>query len=199
MQLHDVHFKGPPIDDPEILRVIPKSLASLLSGVNGYTQFSGAFHLRGACLEPAWHSLRVAWMGDHSFAKLYPGLSPRWIPFAEDCMGDQFLMTEQGIARLDAETGEVFQEAESLAVFLEEVNEDPVPTLALEEFESFLDGGGVLEPGKLLQAYPPMWTAESASGVTLTPLPAADLHRTHAALAKNIRDNGGKGAIRFQD
>src|SRR3954470_21513558 len=63
MRLEDVTFVGPPIDDPEVLGLLPPELAGLLAGQNGFVQFRGGLHVRGACRGPAWHSLREAWLG----------------------------------------------------------------------------------------------------------------------------------------
>lgn len=56
-------FTGPPLDDEDLLARLPAKLAGLLRQVNGFIQFHGGLHVRGACREPAWHSLRDAWDG----------------------------------------------------------------------------------------------------------------------------------------
>src|SRR3954453_4788104 len=107
MRLEDVTFVGPPIDDPEVLGLLPPELAGLLAGQNGFVQFRGGLHVRGACRGPAWHSLREAWLGEGSFHRHYPEVRPGDVPFAEDCLGDQFLLREGRVWRLAGETGEV--------------------------------------------------------------------------------------------
>ena len=48
------------MDDATLLRVLPAQLADVLRQVNGFILHGGAFHLRGACSGPLWHSLRAA-------------------------------------------------------------------------------------------------------------------------------------------
>ena len=70
-------YTGPPLDDPALLDRLPEDLGSILRQENGWIRFDGGLHLRGACREPSWHSLRVAWEGLRSFAALYPRSGPR--------------------------------------------------------------------------------------------------------------------------
>ena len=107
MELDHVTFVGPPIDDHEILAKIPANLAGLLQQLNGFIQFHGGLHVRGACRQPSWHSLRDAWVGVHAFHSLYPTVHPEDVPFTEDCLGDQFLLRDERVHRLAAETGEL--------------------------------------------------------------------------------------------
>src|SRR5437016_6339491 len=107
MKLENLNYTGPAIDDPEILAKLPKGLAELLQENNGFIQYHGGLHMRGACKAPDWHSLRDAWLGEHAFHRLYPDVKPDDIPFAEDCLGDQFLLRGGEVWHLYAETGEV--------------------------------------------------------------------------------------------
>src|SRR6476646_6059971 len=76
-------FHGPPIDDEAILERLPGPYAELLRSVNGYVAYHGGLHVRGACHQPTWHSLRYNWLGNGAIHKLYPALTPDDIPFAE--------------------------------------------------------------------------------------------------------------------
>src|ERR1700681_1788880 len=124
MKLDHLTFSGPAIDDREMLAKLPKELAALLTQTNGFIQFHGGLHVRGACLAPAWHSLREAWLGDNAFHRLYPEVEPDDIPFAEDYLGDQFLLRGGDVWRLYAETGEVEPLEETFKVFMENVQDD---------------------------------------------------------------------------
>lgn len=182
MDLKNVSYRGPAIDDVEVFERLPPVLANGLRSINGWVQFHGGLHVRGACLAPAWHSLRTVWFGQDPFWELYDSVEPDWVPFAEDCLGDQFFLTPERVVRLDAETGEIEDEAASLAGFLAAVNRAPTATLALEPLITYLKRGGRLEPGQLLRADPPFCTPESAGGVTLHPVEAAQLYLLHADL-----------------
>src|SRR4051812_2832298 len=99
MRLDHTTYVGPPIDDGEVLNRLPADLARLLHEVNGFIAFEGGLHVRGACHRPAWHSLRNAWVGEDAFHRLYDGVQTEDVPFAEDCMGDQFLLREGRVWR----------------------------------------------------------------------------------------------------
>jgi hypothetical protein len=102
-----VTYVGPPIDDADILARVPSDLADRLRQANGFIWFGGGLHVRGACREPAWHSLRAAWEGDAALHVLYPTVQVDDVPFAEDCVGDQFLIRGGTVWKLAAETGDV--------------------------------------------------------------------------------------------
>jgi hypothetical protein len=194
MELDHVTFVGPPLDDGEILAQIPANLAGLLQQLNGFIQFHGGLHIRGACRQPFWHSLRDAWIGVQAFHSLYPAVHPEDIPFAEDCLGDQFLLRDGRVLRLAAETGELEALDLSLAEFFHAVQADPIDFLSLQPLLRFQRDGGTLEPGQLLAAYPPFCTEEAADGVDLAAISADERRRFLADFAAQIRDvpEGGK-------
>jgi hypothetical protein len=150
MELEHVTYVGLPPDDGELLARLPPNLARLLQQVNGFIQFHGGLHVRGACREPAWHSLRDAWLGAFAFHRLYPDVRLEDVPFGEDCMGDQFLLREGQVWRLDGETGAVQSMGVSLDEFLRRAQADPVQYLGLHPLLQFQQEGGVLQPGQLL-------------------------------------------------
>ncbi|QEH35273.1 hypothetical protein OJF2_38210 [Aquisphaera giovannonii] len=188
LELNDVSFVGPPPDDDEVLERLPAELAGLLRQVNGFIQFGGGLHVRGACLGPPWHSLRDAWDGEHAFHRHYPNVRPGDVPFAEDCLGDQFLLRDGAVLRLRAETGELEAKGQDLFGFLRAAQADPRGSLSLEPLIRFEREGGELEPGQLLAAYPPFCTSEAADGVRLAAVPADERRRSLAVLAARIRD-----------
>lgn len=181
-------YIGPPIDDPAMLERVPATLRDLLARANGYVAYDGGLHVRGACLAPAWHALREAWDGPDAYHRLYPALSARDIPFAEDALGDQLLLRDDVVHRLSAETGELDSLGLDLADFDAAVREDPVGVLSLAPLERFLAEGGRLEPGQLLDVYPPFCMAPSEGvDVSLRAIAAADRKRWLASLARQIR------------
>jgi hypothetical protein len=198
MELDYVTFVGPPLDDGEILAKIPANLAGLLQQVNGFIQFHGGLHVRGACRQPSWHSLRDAWVGGHAFHSLYPAVHLEDIPFAEDCLGDQFILREGRVLRLSAETGELQALDLDLAGFFRAVQADPIGFLPLEPLLQFQRDGSALEPGQLLAAYPPFCTEQPADGVHLAAIPADERRRFLADFAAQIRDVPDGGYIVFK-
>jgi hypothetical protein len=198
VQLEQVTFTGPPLTDGDLLVRLPANLAGLLRQINGFIQFHGGLHVRGACHEPDWHSLRDAWDGEAAFWRLYPEVNEAAVPFAEDCMGDQFLLRDGVIHKLAAETGEVESLGVGLREFFEAVAADPVEFLSLHPLLQHQEDGGRLEPGQLLAAFPPFCTKESADGVSLAAISTDERRRFLADMAAQLRDVPEGDAIEFR-
>lgn len=174
-------WHGGDSDDIELLAALPEALRAAIANPAGFILHHGAIHFRGCVHDPDWHSLREAWFGERAFHRLYPAVLESDIPFAQDQMGDQYLIRGEEVFRLDAETGEVERFAEDLGSFLGDINGDVADYLNVG-----LDHQ--LQPGFLLHAYPPFCFSESGSGASLRPVPAEELIRFHADLATQIRD-----------
>lgn len=189
--LPGITWRGGPIDDTELLRELPPELGTLLNELNGCILQEGALHIRGASRTPEWHSLREVWKGPNALHNFYDALEPGDIPFAQDQLGDQFVLRDGSVFILSAETGELEPFTEDLDEFLEGVSDD---------IEEFLNVGldHPLEPGELLMANPPFCFEESEGGVDLKPRPAAQVIRLHIALAKKIKDAPEGGEIDFK-
>ena len=148
-------YVGPSTDDRDILERLPAEYCTLLAQANGYVAYHGGLHVRGACLSPDWHSLRAAWDGERAVHRLWPAVSPNDVPFAQDALGDQFVLRHDQVHRLAAETGELESLGVDLLGFDAAVRSDPVEYLNLAPLEAFRAAGGVLQPGQLLSVYPP--------------------------------------------
>src|SRR5438552_1786768 len=168
MDIPGITWKGESIEDVEILRELPADFVRVLSETNGFILHQGAIHVRGACLTPDWHSLRAAWRGAKAFHVLYEDVRPSDIPFAQDLVGNQFLIRESTVIRLFAETGEMEPLAPSLQDFFTRLSSD---------IERFLNVGlnHKMQPGQLLWAYPPFCFEQSGGGSSLAPLPASEV------------------------
>lgn len=178
-EIGKVTMRGPSVDDVDLMRTLPEELIRVLQDTNGFILFDGALHVRGAVRYPAWHSLRYAMQGEDAFCRLYKLVEATDIPFAQDCMGDQFLLRKDRVFLLSAETGEVEMLSETLGDFWQSVKANP------EEFLNF-DPNRKLEPGYLLHAYPPFCTKESANGCSIKSIPAQELIRFHADFLKHL-------------
>jgi hypothetical protein len=190
-------YSGPPIDDPSTLERLPPAYRHLLERVNGYVAYHGGLHVRGACLEPAWHSLREAWFGPEAMHALYPEVRADDIPFGEDALGDQFLIRAGEVLRLVAETGEVKALGVDLVEFDERVRADPTGYLSLEPLEAFRADGGVLHPGKLLSVHPP-FVFEAGGERSYRATDAHQHRRWMADLAGQLRDLPDGAQVRFR-
>jgi hypothetical protein len=100
-------YVGPAIDDRELFDALPSALRALLGRRNGYVSADGWLHLRGACSDPAWHSLRAVWLAEDAYHRRYSALTPSDVPFAEFASGEQFLLRGHSVLRLDLQTGDL--------------------------------------------------------------------------------------------
>ncbi len=191
-------YRGPDIDDFEIFERLPAEYRELLEHSTGYVAFHGGLHVRGACFEPAWHSLRAAWLGEKAIHCYFPDVLADDVPFAEDALGDQFLLRGGTVWKLSGETGEVVSLDMNLVEFDANVRADPEEFLELAPLERFRAEGGVLEPGQLLSVMPPFVFSESADGVSVRAIPAAQRLSFLSKLARQIRDlpDGAQIAIK---
>lgn len=194
----DVTFEGPPIDDRGTLDRVPLDLRALLEQRNGYVAFRGGLHVRGASVAPTWHSLGYWWFSDDSIHRQFTVVQSTDVPFAQDALGDQFLLRDGEVHRLLAETGELQPLGMGLAGFLDASNRDPIGFLSLEPLERFLANGGTLAPGQLLSIYPPFVFAESQGGVTIKAISVAERIAFLSKLAKAVTEAQDGTRVRFE-
>ncbi len=187
MALPETTFTGPAIDDPGTFGLLPAALRAILEETNGFVAFRGGLHLRGACREPLWHSLERAWKGDHALYRLYPSVRPEDIPFAQDCVGDQFLLRGATVHRLEAETGEIENLDIDLSVFMERAEEDPEGFLGMYPLLKFEKQGGKLVPGEVIEVSPPFCLQDAEGETSLRPVPALERLASLAEFSRNLR------------
>lgn len=187
IRLMEASLSGPPIDDAAILEQLPADISASLRHQNGFIAAHGGLHVRGACIAPAWHSIRVAWEGEYALHHLYPQVLESDIPLAEDCFGDQYLLRDGLVIRLVGETGEIEAMGCDWQEFLANVEADPVRYLNLDFLDRFRQQFGPLPPGQLIHAYPP-FVAVEGSNPSLRAIPALELRSSHADFARQIRD-----------
>ena len=129
MELPGLTYRGAALDDIDILDRLPMDLQQLLAQRNGFVAFRGGLHVRGACKEPLWHSLRAAMEGPESFAERYRVVKAGDVPFAQTVFGDQFILRDKGVFRLDAYADTLEPLADDLTSFFFKVQEDPIAML----------------------------------------------------------------------
>ena len=175
-QEENAEFKGiiyinQEIDNMELLELLPPDMKLFYQEVNGLVAYNGGFQIRGIGTQPSWNSLEEAWNGANAFHKTYPNLSPDDIPFAQDCLGDQYVYRAGSIWQLLTETGELDDLELDFDEFIDEVTEDPVEFLALYPLLDYLDNGNELDPGELLVPSIP-FSVETEEEYTFTKQPA---------------------------
>lgn len=166
----------------------PESLAGLYCGGSSSAQrLHCGFHVRGACVSPAWHSIRAAWEGEYALHRLFPDVLESDIPLAEDCFGDQYLLRESLVLRLFAETGEIEKIKYDWPEFLVSVEADPIGCLNLGLLERFREEIGPLAPGSRISVYPP-FVSEECRNPSLKAISALELRVWHADFARQIKN-----------
>ncbi|MEZ4446987.1 MAG: hypothetical protein R3B72_48350 [Polyangiaceae bacterium] len=159
-----------------------------MAKLNGFILRGGALHVRGVTDDPPWHSLRKYWHGESALYRSYRSLRPGDLPFAQDCVGDQFFLRDSVVWQLSAETDDVESIQVSLFEFLAKASGSPLEFLSAEPLATHRDAGQELHPGQLLFAYPPFCVGEAGLEVSLKAIPADEVIRVHAKLAAQIRD-----------
>jgi hypothetical protein len=167
MEITNLTYQGPPIDDRTTLEKLPNDHRDLLEQINGFIQFGGGIHFRGACTQPEWHSIATVWSGRFALSSLYPVIEIDDIPFGQDAFGDQFILRTGVVYRLSSETGTLASLNCGLFAFIEAVQVNPVEYLGLQPLVKYYKEDGKFEPGQLLNVYPPFCTKEAAEGVSL--------------------------------
>jgi len=179
-------YIGAEITDTDILNRLPESYRRLLRDENGFILFDGGLHVRGAVLSPEWHSLRKVWFGDFALHKIFPAITETDVPFAQDCLGDQFVLRSDLVHKLDAEIGTLENLGMDLEAFLDYARDNPVEFLSLQPLQQFQLEGGELKPGQLLSIYPPFIFEESAKGISLRAISMFDRISFLADFAQQI-------------
>jgi hypothetical protein len=169
-------WSGPPIDDRGTLDALPADLRSLLESRNGFVAHQGGLHVRGACREPRWHSLGYWWRGDDALHRLFVAVRSTDIPFAQDALGNQFLLRDGEVHRLVAREGTLERLGMGLGGFLHAAEQDPEGFLSLAALSRFGAEGGQLVPGQLL---------DEPDGGRARAVPAAELIAMLARHAAN--------------
>jgi hypothetical protein len=191
MELGHVTYFGPPVEqDGEVLAALPRDLIALLEQINGFIVSEGGLHVRGVCSAPPWHSLRSVLFGKSALHKLYPVLLATDIPFAQDCVADQFMLRERLVWKLQSETGDLIPMELTLSAFLEAVESNPIEFLGMQPLLRYQREGGSLQPGQVLSVYPPFCTAEAANGVSLRAVPVGQAISFLAEFARSISSIG---------
>ncbi|MFN3402549.1 MAG: SMI1/KNR4 family protein [Cytophagaceae bacterium] len=167
MKLLGIIYKNDQTPDEDMLKKMPAEYQTFLKQANGLIAFKGGLHLRGCCNEPLWHSIAEAWEGKNAFWKYYPEVLDIDIPFGQDCMGDQFLFRNEKVIKLSCETGEVELLNLSFFEFISQVTEDPLKILGLHPLIQVEAEGKSLQPGELIQAYPPFTMNPGGIDITL--------------------------------
>jgi len=154
MEFKGVTFQSIEPLDKDLLARLPDDLKDFYQSSNGIIAFNGGLHIRSCVNTDSWNSLGRYWNGEKSLHRDYPNLLSSDIPFAQDCLGDQFFMRDDSIWLMSAETGEVMDLEVELDEFLELSIEDPVEFLAMEPLLHHMDSEGALPLGHLVHVVP---------------------------------------------
>ena len=155
MEFTGVIYQNKEIDDLETYKKLPVELATFLKQTNGLIALNGGIHIRGCVIQPQWNSLKEVWTGESSLFRTYSCLTETDIPFAQDPFGDQFILRDGTVWRLNSEYGELESLELNFNGFLNAIIADPIEFLMLESFNQLFELNIRLEPGQLMNVYPP--------------------------------------------
>jgi hypothetical protein len=198
MDLPGLTYRGAALDDIEILDRLPTDLQQLLAQRNGFVAYRGGLHVRGACVEPRWHSLRAAMEGPESFAARFRTVKKDDVPFAQDLFGDQFILRDGKVFKLDSYADQLEEVAEGVVDFFGKVQRDPIDLLELGHLTQFEGTGETLRPGELLMEWPPFVVSESRKGVSLRRIPAQERLEFLADIARQLRGVADGTKVEFK-
>lgn len=116
--------------DPALLARLPQAVRSLVEHLSG-VWLDGALHIRGAEVEPAWHSLAAAWDAPDAVpARL--GLPASDIPIARTTFGDELVVRGHDVLRIEAGTRAAKPLGTSIGGLVAELERDPARLLLLD-------------------------------------------------------------------
>ena len=198
MEFPGLTYRGAALDDVDILDRLPMDLQQLLAQRNGFVAFRGGLHVRGACVEPRWHSLRAAMEGPESFATRFRTVKKDDVPFAQDVFGDQFLLRDRKVFKLDSYADQIEPVAEDLVDLFAKVQADPIALLSLGHLAQFEGSGETLRPGEMLMEWPPFVVSGSEKGVSLRRIPALERLEYLADIARQLRGVADGTKVEFK-
>ncbi|MCB2379090.1 SMI1/KNR4 family protein [Hymenobacter sp. BT635] len=181
-------YTGGELTDLVSFARLPSYLQAFLREQNGVVAYFGGLHIRGCVSEPAWHALHPVWQGDTAFWRTYEAVLETDIPFAQDCVGNQFLLRGDAVLFLDTETGELADLEVDFKHFLFGIEKFPLDALGMEPLRGFQQRGGALQPGQLLSLYPPVCIASAANKPRLKLQPVAERLAWLADFYRQIKD-----------
>ena len=193
MTLQGVTYQGPRLTSPEPLAGLPDDLFEILWQVNGFVAYAGGLHVRGVVDQPEWHSLQLYRSGEMALHRLFSAIEESDLPFGQDYLGNQFVLREETVWKLRADTGEIRSLDVDLPHFLDEARRDPVEYLELQLLARYSEHVGMLEPGQLVHTIPPLFMTREQNKLAMKPAPVSNTISFLAHLARQI-ENVPEGA-----
>lgn len=188
-ELRGISYQSEQIEDRDTYNLLPTELQQLLEDLKGTVAYQGGLHIRGCVRDPKWHSLFEAWKGEEAFHLYYPELRATDIPFAEDCLGDQYFWRLGTVWSLMCETGDVEDTELDIFEFLDAVVEDPVEFLSMEPLIIYLEENESLNARQMLHVEPSFLT--EADHYTFKPVDRIDQRKYLIDQYKVYQENEG--------
>ncbi len=188
MDFSGITYRGDAINDSHIYDALPRVLQDFYAQINGLVAFDGGLQIHGCVKSPDWFALRHAIEHVHAH---YDTIRSGDIPFAQDCLGDHYVLSDSMVVHLNGETGEIDPLEISFEQFLIQACENPVDFLSLQPLERYKADGGALKPGNLLNVYPPFSMQTDDQEYSLKAIDALEQRNfltDYYAQIKNLRD-----------
>jgi hypothetical protein len=188
MEFKGVTYTCTQIEDQQLFDDLPVVLQDFYHDLNGLIAFNGGFHIRGCVVSPQWHSLFEAWRGKNALHKSYESLDINDIPFAQDCLGEQYILRGDYVYHLNTELDELDDLELYFEEFIENCIEDPIDFLSLHPLIQFHNEDGKLQPGELLNSYPPFCIENPSEEYELNAVPVKNQLQYLAKIAEQTRN-----------
>ena len=197
LEFKNITYTGGPINDTGTFEILPDYLQQFYLKQNGLICFDGALHIRGCVQNPIFHSLNEFWFGKHALADLFSSITKNDIPFAQDFLGDQYLIRGNEIIHLQSE----FDEIENLRISFEEFIARSIQNtnnfLLTEPLRFYLKSNSKLVPGQLLSVFPP-YCIETESERHFGAVDAIEHLHYLSDLARQIKIHKDGTSIKFK-
>ena len=190
--LQNMKYTGQKIDDFDTFDILPDYLKDFYLNQNGFIAFNGGFHFRGCVEFPKWHSLKNVLFGDMKLSSLFDSVEINDIPFGQDCFGDQYLIRNNNIWRLSAETDEIENLGLDFQEFLKQIYCNPIEFLNIENIDNL-----TLNPGQLINVVPP-FCIEAENGYSFKPIDTEEQILYLSNFSKQIKDLPNDTIIEFK-
>jgi len=175
MEFTGITYHNNEITDFETFEKLPNELRDFLKQSNGLIAFNGGLQIKGCTSNPDWISLQEVWNGKLRLVQTYDCLLETDIPFAQDPFGDQFILRDNLVYRLNSKFGELENLDLTFNKFIEAVVNNPVEVLMLESFNQLFQMKIRLKPGQLINVFPPfMFDIGNNEERVFKPVPAPE-------------------------
>jgi hypothetical protein len=192
---------GPLGDDELPLESADQASAAvydLLRHRNGFYAFGSALHVFGYGGKSVPGRSLQQWNSKAGWRALYPGIASHGLLFAEDVLGCQFLLDNQGVHTFDPETSDIEIVATTITAWVGLMVQDYNRMTGYPLAHEWQQSQGGLKMGERLMPKLPLVLGGAFSVGNMYSLDAEDGMRLRSDLARQIRDLAEGARIEYK-